>query len=103
MQLDSVMALMAVLVVTEEMAVTQVKAVMVDVEEPFESLLPEPTLISLCSVVPPSILVEEEVQQGFQGLKASLFRVILPRPLSEINFSIRLWRKWWGRRLVIHV
>jgi hypothetical protein len=91
---------MAVLVVTEEMAVTRVKAVMVDLKEPFESLLPKPTLISLCSVVPSSILAEKGVQQGNHGSEASLFRVILPRPLSEINFSIRLWRKGWGRRLV---
>ena len=61
MQLDTVQVLMAVLVVMEEMAVTQVKAVMVDLEEPFEYLLPTPTLISLCSVVPSSILVEEGV------------------------------------------
>ena len=40
MQLDIVVEQMAVLVVTEEMAVTQVKAVMVVLEEPFESLLP---------------------------------------------------------------
>ena len=93
---------MAVLVVMEEMAETQVKAVMVDLEEPFESLLPKPTRISLCSVVPLRILAEEGVQQGHQGPEASLFGVILPRPLSEINFS-RPWRKGWGRRLVIHV
>jgi hypothetical protein len=96
---------MAILVATEEMAVTQVKAVMVDMEEPFESLLPKPTLISLSSVVvlPSIILVEEGVQQGNQGSEASLFRVILPRPLSEINFSIRHRRKGWGRRRLIHV
>ena len=52
MQLIRAMVLMAVLVVTEEMAVTQVKAVMVDLEEPFKSLLPKLTLISLFSVVP---------------------------------------------------
>jgi hypothetical protein len=89
MQLDTVTVLMAVLVVTEEMAVTQVMAVMVDLEEPFKSLLPKPTLISLCSVVPSSILSEGGVQQGHQGLEVNLFRVILPRPLSEINFPIR--------------
>ena len=97
------MVLMVVLVVTEEMAVTQVKAVMVDLEEPFESLLPRTTLISLCSVVPSIILVEEGVQQGHQVSEVSLFRVILPHPLSEINFSIRQWRKRWGRWFVLHV
>ena len=76
MQLDTAVVLMAVVVVTEEMAVTQVKAVMVDQEETFESLLPKPTLISLCSVVPSIVLVEEGVQQGYQGSEASLFRVI---------------------------
>ena len=81
MQLAPVMELMAVVVVTEEMAVMQVKAVMVDLEEPFEFLLQKPTLISLCSVVPSIILVEEGVQQGNQGPEASLFKVILPRPL----------------------
>ena len=81
MQLKSLEVLMAVLVVTEEMAVTQVKAVMADLEEPFESLLPKPTLISLCSVAPSSILAEKGVQQGNQGWEASLFRVILPRPV----------------------
>ena len=101
MQLVPVEVLMAVVVVTEEMAVTQVKAVMVDVEEGFESVLPKPTLISLCSVVPSSILAEVGVQQGYQGSEASLFRVILPRPLSEINFSIRCWRSGWERWLVI--
>jgi hypothetical protein len=105
MQLVTVAVLMAILVATEEMAVTQVKAVMVDLEEPFESLFPKPTLISLRSVtvVPLIILAEEGVQQGYQGSEASLFRVILLRPLSKINFSIRRWRKGWGRRLVIHV
>ena len=52
MQSVSKSQLMSVMVVTEEMAVTQVKALMVDLEEPFKSLLPKPTLISLCSVVP---------------------------------------------------
>ena len=52
MQLFPMEVMMAVMVVTEEMAVTQVQAVMVDVEEGFESVLPKPTLISLCSVVP---------------------------------------------------
>ena len=63
MQLNTDAVLMAVLVATEEMAVMQVKAVMVDLEEPFESLLPKPTLISLSSVavVPSIILVEEGV------------------------------------------
>ena len=46
MQLKVIRVLMALLVVTEEMAVTQVKAVMVDLEEQFESLFPKPTLIS---------------------------------------------------------
>ena len=50
MQLDTKRVLMAVVVVTEEMAVTRVKVVMVDLEEPFESLLSKPTLISLCSI-----------------------------------------------------
>jgi hypothetical protein len=50
MQLDSARALMAVLVATEEMGVMQVKAAMVDLEEPFESLFPKPTLISFGSV-----------------------------------------------------
>jgi len=105
MQLDTVAVLMAVMVAPEEMAVTQVRAVMVDLEEPFESLFPKPTLISLRSVrvVQLIILAERGVQQGNQGAEASLFRVILPRPLSEINFFIRLWRKRWARRLVIHV
>ena len=52
MQMVSKSQLMSVMVVTEEMAVTQVKALMVDLEEPFKSLLPKPILISLCSVVP---------------------------------------------------
>jgi hypothetical protein len=105
MQLVTVSVLMAVLVATEEMAVTQVKAVMVDLEEPFESLFPKPTLISLRSVtvVLSIILAEEGVQQGNQGSEASLFRFILLRPLSEINFSNRHWRNGWERRLVIHV
>jgi hypothetical protein len=103
MQLDAEKVPMAVVVVTEEMAVTRVKVVMVEMEESFKSLLPKPTLISLCSVVPPSILAEEGVQQGNQGKEASLFRVFLPHPMSEINFSIRHWRKGWERRLGIHV
>ena len=105
MQLDTVMVLMVELVVPEEMAVTQVQAVMVDLEEPFESLFPKPILISLRSVtvVPSIIMVEEGVQQEHQEEEASLLRVILSRPLSEINFSIRPWRKRWARRLVIHV
>ena len=61
MQQDIVTVLMVALVATEEMAVTQVKAVMVDLEEPFECLFPKPTLISLCSMVPPTILAEEGV------------------------------------------
>ena len=81
---------MAVLVVT--MAV--IKAVVLDLVEPFEFLLPKTTLIPFCS--------EEGVQQGHQGSEASPFRVILP-PLSEINSSIRHWRKGWERRLVTHV
>jgi hypothetical protein len=40
MQLDTVTAVMGVLEAMEEMAVTQVEAVMVDQEEPFESLFP---------------------------------------------------------------
>ena len=103
MQLNTDMVLMAVLVAMEEMAVTQVKAVMVDLEEPFESLFPKTTLISSCSVVPSIILAEEGVQQGNQESEVSLFRVILLRPLSKINFSIRQWRKGRGRWLVIHV
>ena len=105
MQLGTGTVLMVVLVVMEEMAVTQVKEVMVDLEEQFESLFPKLTLISLSSVavVPSNILEEEGVQQGNQGSEASLFRVILLHHLSEIKFSIRHWRKWWGRRLVIHV
>ena len=46
MQLKAITALMALLVATEEMVVTQVKALMVDLEEPFESLFPKMTLIS---------------------------------------------------------
>jgi len=78
MQLDTVTVLMAVMVATEEMAVTQVQAVMVDREEPFESLFPKPTLISLRSVavVPSIFLPEEGVLRGNQGSEASLFRVI---------------------------
>jgi hypothetical protein len=70
---------MAVLVATEEMAVTQVKAVMVPLEETFESLFPKPTLISFGFVteVLSTILAEEGVRQGAQGLEASLFVVIL--------------------------
>ena len=74
MQLNTVKLLMAVLVVTEEMAVTLVKAVTLVLEETFKSLLPKPTLISLCSVVSAGILAEEGVQQGFQGSEASPFR-----------------------------
>jgi hypothetical protein len=103
MQLNTDMVLMVVLVEMEEMAVTQVKAVMLDPEEPFESLFPKPTLISLCSVVPSIVLAEEGVQQGNQGSEVSLFRVILLHPPSKINFSIRQWRKGRGRWLVIHV
>jgi hypothetical protein len=75
MQLDTVRVLMAVLVATEETAVTQVQAVMVDLEEPFESLFPKPTLISLHSVtvIPLIIAAEEEVQQENQESEASLF------------------------------
>ena len=60
MQLKTKMALMVVEVVTEEMAVTQVEAVMVDMEEKFDSLFPKPTLISLClcSMVPSIFLGE---------------------------------------------
>ena len=107
MQLAVLMVvLMAVLVATEEMVVTLVKVVMVDREELFESLFRKPTLISLCSMVPRSTLVEEEVQKGNQGLEVSHYRIIfklqcLACPLSEINFSIRFWGKRWGRRLVI--
>ena len=91
MQMQTVKVLMAVLVATEEMAATQVQAATVDLEEPFESLFPKPTLISLRSVtvVPSSILTEEGIQQGHQGSEASVFRVILPCTLSEINFSLR--------------
>ena len=96
MQLVPVKVLMAIMVVTEEMAATQVKAVMVDLEEGFKSLLTKLTLISLCSVVNSTILAEEGVQQGYQGSEVSFFRVILPRPLSEINLSIRLCRTRWA-------
>ena len=99
MQLQKKKLLMAVLVATGEMAVTQVKVVMVDLEDPFVFLFPKPTLISLCSMVPPSILEEEGVDRGNQGLEASLFNFILTRSLSEINFSIRYWRKGRGRWL----
>ena len=58
MQLNTDTVLMAVLVATEEMAVTQLKVVMLDLEEPFESLFPKPTLIFLCSVVPSIVLAE---------------------------------------------
>ena len=44
--------LMAVLVATGEMAVTQVKVVMVDLEDPFVFLFPKPTLTYLESRVP---------------------------------------------------
>ena len=74
--------LMAVMVVTEDMAVTQVKAVMVELEEEFESLFPIPTLIFFFSVVQPNILVEKGVQQGNWGKEVSLFRAILLRLLS---------------------
>jgi hypothetical protein len=61
MQLDSARVLMAVLVATEEMAVMQVKAVMVDLEEPFEFLFPKPTLIFFGSVTEVlSIILAEE-------------------------------------------
>ena len=105
MQLVTVMVLMAVLVAAEEMEVTQVQAAMLGVEEPFESLFRKPILISLSSVamVPSVILVEEGVQQGNQELEASLFRVILLRLLSEIEFFIRHGRIRWVRRLVIHL
>jgi hypothetical protein len=102
MQLNTNPVLMEILVATEELAVTQVKAVMVEMEEPFKSLFLKPTLISLCSLVPPNVPAEGGVQQGNQGSEVSLFRVILPRPLSEMIFSIRHWRKGWGRRLAIH-
>ena len=67
--------LMAVLVATEEMEVTQVKADTVDLEEPFESLFPKPTLISFGSAteVLSIILAEEGVWQGGQALEASFF------------------------------
>lgn len=94
--------LMAVMVVTEDMAVTQVKAVMVELEEQFESLFPMPTLIFFFSVVQPNILVEKGVLQGNWGKEVTLFRAILPRCLSEINFSTRFWRNGWGRGLVTH-
>ena len=103
MQLNTLGVLMAVLVATEEMAVTQVKAVMAGLEDLFESLFPKPTPISLCSMVPTRILPEEGVQQGDQGSEASFFRIILSFPLSEINSSIRQWRKRWERWLVVHV
>ena len=103
MQLKKNTGLMAVLVATGDMAVTQVKAVMVDLEDPFESRFPKSTLISLFYVVLQSILAEEGAHRGIQGLEASLFNVILPRSLSKINFSIRYWRKGWGRRLDVHI
>ena len=103
MQLDTVTVPMAVLVATEEMAVMQVQAVMLDLVEPFEFLFPKSTLISLRSVtaVPSIFLPEEGVQKENQGSEASFFRIILPRPLSEINLSIRRRRKGWRRRLAI--
>ena len=103
MQLDTVTVLMAVVVAMEDVAVTQAEVVMEDLEEAFESLSPKPTLISLYSMIPPSILAEEEVQQGDQGWEASLFRFILPYPLSKINFFVRRWRKGRGRWLLIHI
>ena len=102
MQINTNPVLMANLVAKEELAATQVQAVMVEMEEPSKSLLSMPTPISLCSLVPLIVLAEGGAQQGNQGSEASLFRVILPRHLSEINFSIRHWRKGWGRRLAIH-
>jgi len=104
MQLVIVTVLMATLEATEEMAVTQVQAVMLDPEEQFESLFRKPILISLSSVVvvPSVILPEEGVQQGSEESEASLFRVILLGPRSEINFSIRHWRMRRERQLVIH-
>ena len=87
MQQDTVTVLMVVLAAREEMVVTQVKAVMVEMEETFESPFPKPTLISLCSMVQPRILAEKGVYQGIAGSQASLFSVILPR-LSKINFSL---------------
>ena len=79
MQLETRRVLMAEKVVTEEMAVTQVKAVMVDLEEPFKSMFPKPTLISFGFVteVLSIILAEKRVRQGGQGLEASHFIVIL--------------------------
>jgi len=46
MQLYPDAVLMAILVAREELAVTQVKAEMVEMEEPFKSLFSRPTLIS---------------------------------------------------------
>ena len=105
MQLVTVMVVMAVLVVMEEMAATQVQAVTLDVEEPFESLFRKLILISLSSVamVLSVILVGEGVQQGNQGSEASLFRVILLRLLSEINCFIRHGGIRRVRRLVIYL
>ena len=84
---------------TEEMVVRQVKAVMVDLEEAFVSLLLQPTLISLCTSIKKGISTAElGVHQGIQGSEASPFRVILLCLLFEINSSIRHWRSGWGRR-----
>ena len=83
MQLERKTVLMAVPVVTEEMAVMQVEVVMVDLEEPFKSLFSKPTLILLCSLVPSNMLAEEGAQQGNQGSEVGLFLVILP-PTSSV-------------------
>ena len=79
MQLLTRRLLMAVLVATEEMVVTQVKVVTVDLEEPFKFLSPKPTLISFGSAteVLSNILPEEGLQQGGQGLEASHFVILL--------------------------
>jgi len=61
MQLNTNAVLMAILVAREELAVTQVMAVMVEMEEPFKSLFSKPTLISLSSLVPPIVRAEEGV------------------------------------------
>ena len=49
MQINTNPVLMANLVAKEELAATQVQAVMVEMEEPSKSLLSMPTPISLCS------------------------------------------------------
>ena len=67
MPIRNMTLLMAVMVVAEDMAVTQVEAVMVEPEEEFEFVFPKPTLISFFSVVLTIILAGKGVQQGIWG------------------------------------